>query len=335
MTTEAAYNLATGALRPPWLRAGANWRGSLPPFAREAARTGLLLDFINNRYYRRRIFYSNPILIPGWSYTRSGSAYDLAGTTLFGASVPRRTSAGLLVEAGATNLFLNSDVGATQSITLTAVAHTLSFWGTGSVTLSGTATGTLNGTGVANRVSLTFTPTAGSVTFTVSGSITFVQVETGSSATSYIPTTSSSASRGADAVSVAFTQALPYSAIAIFNPYQQLNSPRVLGWDGSAQQIVGYSNTGISTFNGTGGVADSFGSPFNQVNRTAVANATGDAAISVNGRAVVTGAGNTAGGSTLWIGSQNGSGNVMSGLITLLAFFPRRITNTELQAATA
>jgi hypothetical protein len=109
----------------------------------------------------------------------------------------------LLLEPQRTNLFLNSASGATQSITVTAEAHTLSFYGTGSVTLSDVASGTLEGTGtgVANRVSLTFTPTAGTLTLTVSGTITDVQLEEGSYPTSYIPTTSAAVTRAADAAS--------------------------------------------------------------------------------------------------------------------------------------
>lgn len=77
------------------------------------------------------------------------------------------------------NLFLASDTLATQSVTLVAGIHSLSFTGTGSITMSGAATGTLAGTGANNRVSMTFTPTAGSVTFTVSGSVTLAQLEPG------------------------------------------------------------------------------------------------------------------------------------------------------------
>lgn len=87
------------------------------------------------------------------------------------------------------NLFLNSATGATQSITLVADAHTLSFKGTGSITIGGTGSGTLNGTGASDRVSLAFTPTAGSVSFTVTGSITEVVVCRGAYQ-QYIPTTS-------------------------------------------------------------------------------------------------------------------------------------------------
>ena len=103
-----------------------------------------------------------------------------------------------LLEPQRTNLVFPSATATTQTSTVTAVAHTLSFWGTGSVTLSGVATGTLNGTGANNRVTLTFTPTAGSLTLTVSGSVTNWQLEAGSYATTLINTTSATATRVGD-----------------------------------------------------------------------------------------------------------------------------------------
>jgi hypothetical protein len=88
-----------------------------------------------------------------------------------------------------TNLLLNSASLSTQSVTVTAAAHTLSFTGTGTVTLSGAASdGPLVGTGADDRVNLTFTPSAGSLTLTVTGDVTFAQLEVGSTPSSYIPT---------------------------------------------------------------------------------------------------------------------------------------------------
>lgn len=77
------------------------------------------------------------------------------------------------------NWLLNSATLSTQPVTTVAAQYTLSFTGTGSVTLSGTATGTLVGTGVNNRVSLSFTPTAGTLTLTVTGSVTLAMLSFG------------------------------------------------------------------------------------------------------------------------------------------------------------
>ena len=99
--------------------------------------------------------------------------------------------AGTLIETEArTQLLHTTNALGTQSHTVTAVPHTLHFTGTGTVTLSGASTaGPLVGTGTGeeNRVSLTFTPTAASLTLTVTGTVTDAQLEVGSKQSSYIP----------------------------------------------------------------------------------------------------------------------------------------------------
>ena len=106
---------------------------------------------------------------------------------------------GLLIEAGRTNLVFPSATLTTQTRTVTAVAHTLSFYGTGTVVLSGAHSATVVGTGAyPTRTILTFTPTAGSLTLTVTGTVTEAQLEAGGQATSYIPTTGASAVRSQD-----------------------------------------------------------------------------------------------------------------------------------------
>lgn len=95
---------------------------------------------------------------------------------------------GFLSEEAATNLLGVTETPATQTVTVGAGQHTLSFYGTGEVVLSGVGTGTLTGTGEANdRVTLTFTATAGSLTLTVTGAPKKWQLETGAQATSYFP----------------------------------------------------------------------------------------------------------------------------------------------------
>lgn len=105
---------------------------------------------------------------------------------------------GYLNEPTAQNIYLNSQAPATQTITVTAQAYTLSFYGTGTIALTGTYTGTLVGTGAGNLVQLTFTPTAGALIATLTGTVTNVQVEAGSFATSRIITAGAAVTRAAD-----------------------------------------------------------------------------------------------------------------------------------------
>ena len=147
------------------------------------------------------------------TYTRAGDAtfFDANGTIqTAGANVARfdhnpatGESLGLLIEEARTNLLLNSETLATQSVTVTAAAHTLSFYGTGTVTLSGTHSATVVGTGAfPTRTTLTFTPTSGSLTVTVSGTVQYAQVELGAFATSWISTAGATVTRNADVATI-------------------------------------------------------------------------------------------------------------------------------------
>ena len=114
----------------------------------------------------------------------------------------------LEVEGQRTNLVFPSATAATQTRTVTAAAHTLTIYGTGSVTLSGVATGTLTGTGANNRVALTFTPSAGSLVLTVTGTVTNWQLEAGTFSSTLIETTTATVTRIADSVSISGASAL-------------------------------------------------------------------------------------------------------------------------------
>ena len=84
------------------------------------------------------------------------------------------------------NRFLNTATLSTQTVSsVTASPITVSFKGTGTITFSTAYSGSLVGTGANNRVTATFTPSAGNLVCTVTGSVTEAQCENGSSATEY------------------------------------------------------------------------------------------------------------------------------------------------------
>ena len=145
-------------------------------------------------------------------------------------------TASILLEPLSTNLIVNSELNNIENIVVSAVSHTISFYGTGSITLSGTHAATLSGTGANDRVTLTFTPSAGTLICTDSGSVDKKQLEALSYATSYIPTSGQIASRLADKVTGAgdvttfnSTEGVLYAEVAALaddgtNRYITLNS---------------------------------------------------------------------------------------------------------------
>lgn len=123
------------------------------------------------------------------SYERASTATGFNKYGQFaeaGSDTPRETIEGWYIEGGGTNLLLETDTLATQNITVTASPYVLSFFGTGTVTLSGAVSGSLVGTGDTDRVSLSFTPSAGTLTVTVSGTVDYAQIEQSAFMTSHI-----------------------------------------------------------------------------------------------------------------------------------------------------
>ena len=119
---------------------------------------------------------------------------DGANAKFTGNNRPELFGNSIVVEKASTNLFLNSATLSTQGVTVTADPYTVSIEGTGSITFSGVHTGTLQGVG-GQRVSVAFTPTAGTLTCTVSGTVTKAQIEQSAYATLYIPTEGTSVTR--------------------------------------------------------------------------------------------------------------------------------------------
>jgi len=171
---------------------------------------------------------------------------------------------GLLIEEQRQNLVLNSTLDganlATQSVTVTAVAHTLSFYGTGQIVLSGTASATVTGTGAyPTRKTLTFTPTAGSLTLTVTGTVQFAQLEIGAFATSFIPTAGSQVTRTADVATIVGSN--------FFSWYNQN--------EGTLYSVASESSTSLS--GNRKSIATFTAGNFNNIIRNAIESGTSDA----------------------------------------------------------
>ena len=137
--------------------------------------------------------------------TSSGYGHVIAATNepRFDHNTTTQLCKGLLIEESRLNIVFPSNTLTTQTRPVTATPYTLSFYGTGTIVLSGVAVATVTGTGsYPIRTTLTFTPTAGNLVLTVTGSVTQAQLEAGAFPTSYIPTTTGSAVRSVDLCSI-------------------------------------------------------------------------------------------------------------------------------------
>jgi hypothetical protein len=259
---------------------------------------------------------------------------------------------GFLVEEARTNLLLNSGTLITQTVTVTAVAHTLSFYGTGTVTLTGASTaGPLVGTGAyPNRVTLTFTPTAGALILTVTGSVQFANLEAGGFATSYIPTTAAPVPRAADLAAIntlspwfnsaqgtlfAQFEASPntYTAyVDISNGVTAQNSIHIDN-DTGLMRAVYYSGSAPVAILSLGAIGT-----VGTVNKVATSYAANDFKANRNGGSVVSDpAGALPVGLTQMNIGADPSGtavNVINGHIQRITYYPRSMVNYELQALT-
>ncbi len=252
---------------------------------------------------------------------------------------------GLLIEGWRTNLLLNSLLNganlATQNVTVTATAHTLSFYGTGTVTLSGAHSATVNGTGAyPQRTTLTFTPSAGTLIVTVSGTVQFAQLEAGASASSFIPTGASQVTRVVDNAAITgtnlsdwFNQGPGTFLAEAFVPH----AVDVYVWSTGGNRIALRRNNPnlVTLYNRIGGSFDAnlglTGNPFQGTFRAATAVQSGSSAISAGAGTLATNSGAfTVSENQLFLGSLGG-GSHLFGHIRRIQYWPTRLTNAQLQ----
>lgn len=246
---------------------------------------------------------------------------------------------GLLIEEQRSNLLLNSATLSTQVVTVAATAHTLSFYGNGTIVLSGASTGTVVGTGAyPTRTTFTFTPTVGVLTVTVTGSVTMAQLEAGAFATSYIPTVASQVTRAADNASMIgnnfarwFTQGV---GTVFADSLQANNGANTLALNSAGTNIIRLGGGKMDVFVAGTSVAQITGTATTGSIKQAGAYQVNDFAISANGGVVST---DTSGG-VPFVDSmvfQNAVGSYLNGTIKRIAYYNRRLSNTELQGVTS
>lgn len=286
--------------------------------------------------------------------TRATSATRVNASGLIesvGSNVPRLdysngSCPSILVEPQRTNIVLNSDTLATQTVTVTAQVYTISFYGTGTVTLSGTHSATVVGLGTA-RKTYTFTPTAGSLVITVSGTCTNAQLEAGSYATSYIPTTSASVTRNADVINktgisslIGQTEGTLFAEVTIPNGADDSRAIAIQGGSDRIGITVSGANVGFFIVDSSGVIYSSvIPITWQLTNKIALAYISGNTTLYVNGLAVLnTTASFTLGGvfANVYLGQyefapgtgQNGQSQ------SATALWKTHLTNTQLAQLT-
>jgi len=312
---------------------------------------------------RLALDFTTAALDPRVTFTRTGNTATVTNSSgvIVGinADLPRFdfdpvtfVCRGLLIEESRTNVLLNSLIDgtslATQSVTVTAAARTLSFYGTGEIVLSGAASATVTGTGsYPTRTTLTFTPSAGSLTLTVTGTVQFAQLELGSFATSFIPTAASQVTRTADVatmtgtnfsdwynqsqgafVAASYAQTATYYGSGAVMAF--LNGTNSLGFNPST------ANTGRVIIRETAGVTMNVTKspmPSTAIWTQALAYKSNDAAYYVNGSQVGTDATVVLPSpTTLYIGSNGDGVGFANTQIAKISYWPQRLTNAELAA---
>ena len=319
-----------------------------PPAASAAGGPSLNLQFAGNSTLDSKITFTRAST--GTYYASSGvltsaainqARFDYNPTTL--------APLGLLIEEQRTNLVLDSATLITQNVTVTGVAHTLSFYGTGTVVISGTGIGTLVGSGAfPTRSTLTFTPTVGVVILTITGTVTQAQLEAGAFATSYIPTTTAAATRAADVAVIStltpWFNATEGTLYAAFNvPDLSTGFPTsVCVSDGTGNnRIVLASNASANLLSlemTTSGLSQvGFFPAYTSGNaKVAFAYKENDVNYANNGVAGTTDTFATIPIVTqLNLGANQAPNNYINGHVQTISYYPRRLSNAELQSITA
>lgn len=291
-----------------------------------------------------------------FSRASSGTYFDASGTLQTASTNVARfdhnpntlAAVGLLIEESRTNLLLNNTTLSTQTVTVTAQAYTLSFYGTGTVVLSGAFVGTLAGSGAfPTRSTLTFTPSAGALICTVTGTVSYGQIEAGSFATSVIITAGASATRAVDVATLptsafAFNASVGSWAIQFQKAYASYY-PGILDMtDGTNNNLQGqYINNSDNKLSFQAKVSNAYTIStipsgvvsYGTTQRSAYSWSGSTVKNTLNGAAPSSGTGALPSGlTTILFG--NDQGNYVNGWIARVRYWPRALSSAELQTVT-
>lgn len=284
------------------------------------------------------------------TFTRASQAW-LEDETSYASGAPRVVSgSGFRVEESRTQYLDNPATPATQTKSLAAGDYILFVQGTGSVALSGGPTGTAT---EGSPVTFTLAGTT-SVTFTVSGALDWFNVQNGSVITSPILATAAGTVRAADVATMA-TSAFPFNASegtvviewetdiasyaqarGLFHISDDTLDNRIQAFISGSSNKISYRVTAaaLSTVGLDGSASHTAG-----VNKLAVAYATDDFAAYLNGAQDFTDTTVTPPSSVtvlgLFLGISGFGGQQINGWGRRFQYYPRRLSNAELQAVTA
>jgi hypothetical protein len=313
----------------------------------------MFLDFVNATALDSRITFTRTTTA---TVTNSSGAIQSSAinSPRFDYDPVTLQSKGLLIEEQRINLLLNSLINgtslSTQSVTVTAVPHTISFYGTGSITLTGAATATVTGTGVyPNRQTLTFTPIVGVLVCTVLGSVQYAQLEAGGFVTSFIPTAGTAVTRAADVATMTGTNFSSWynqsegTFIGSFTALQTVfvASSVFASTTGSANdEVYGYYSPTLATVRvAAGGVQQALMTTASvsagNTYKLAAAYKVNNFATSLSGGTVTTDtSGTVPTTSQLSIGARSAAAGYINGYIRQITYYNTRLANATLQVLT-
>lgn len=193
--------------------------------------------------------------------SRASTEYEVCNGTLYGpfaANALAITPCGAWIWEARTNLFLNNNAPATQTVAVTSGGYySVSFYGAGTLTLSGACATTMTGTAFPARTMYSCQASTTSLTTTVTtlGTMQLPQVEANPNANSVgtsfasgpIPTAGSAVTRAATSA-VAVTANCPNPSLYTYGASYGINTNNIeyLAWYGTGTSNIlttGYGNT--------------------------------------------------------------------------------------------